>query len=72
MVVASCGQSNPNHLTKRDRVRGGILDRQITVNAWRVRVIPVNSHSAGAVELNHTQAAGWIAADRDSVIDRPD
>ena len=69
MVVAACGQSNPYHLAKDSRVGGGILDRQITVIARRVRVIPVDRHITGAVELNDTQPAGWIAAYRDSIVD---
>jgi hypothetical protein len=72
VIVSACCQCNPYHLTKRDRVSGRVLDRKISINSGGVGVIPVNRQVAGAVELNHPEAAGWIATYRDSVVDRPD
>ena len=70
MIVAACCQSDADHLTKSRRVNRRILNGKITVDSQGVKVIAVDGHIAGAIELNHTQTAGRVAAYRDTVANR--
>jgi hypothetical protein len=72
VIIAADCQSDPDHLTKCLRVNGRILNGHISIDPRRIRVIAVDGHVAGAVELNDAQTIGRIAAYGDAVIDRPD
>jgi hypothetical protein len=68
IVAASC-QGDADHLTKSCGVNRRILNGKIAIDPRRVRVITVNCHVAGAIELNHTQTAGRVTAYRNPVGD---
>lgn len=48
---------NANDRCERERIGGGVLQRQITIHARRVRIIAVNRHVVRAVHLNQTAPA---------------